>query len=223
MKLDSKTYKYLEDKKLNLGETSDRFLKLKEKVLQNEASKIIKTSKKNKPKKIKSYPIYKKFKKLKHSTQDRDTLNYIYEVYSKLSNKPISNITIKDLVLRFNKLELQNNQDKTFNLLKKKKEINIQIKNSYNRNRYKFALNNINQEIKTLDKGIVELYRYRKMLEEIIKHSIKVRNQITKITPLIQEEDLKIQNTETLIFNNKEFKKITFYSTGSIEMVRVIL
>lgn len=221
MKLDSKTFKYLEDKKLKLGETSDRFIKLKDKVLQNEATKIIKASRRNNLK-IKSYPMYKKFQKLKHSTQDRDTLKYVFEIHKSLGNKVISNVILKDLILRFNNLELQNNQDKITYLLNKKIKLQKLAKTPY-KQKFKFALNNINQEIKTLEKGIVELCRYRKILEEIIKHSIKVRGQITKIRPLIQEEDLKIQNTETLIFNNKEFKRVKFYSTGSIDIMRVIL
>jgi len=222
MKLDNKTKKYLEEMKINLGETSPRFNKLKNRVLENEASKIIKSSKKNKPKKIKSYPVYKKFQKLKHSQQDKETINYLYETFSNLNNKPISNITIKDLVFRFNRLELQKNKDKITELQIKKTNLQKQIRISY-KNSFKFALDNIKNEIETLNKGIVELYRYKKMLEQIIQHSIKVRNQITKITPLIQDKDISTTDTTSLLLFNKEVLKIIFYENRSIEVVKVVL
>lgn len=215
MKLNNKTTEYIEKNKHKK--------KLISRVLENEASKIIKASKQKNKLKTKSYPVYKKFQKLKHSKQDKDTLKYIKEVYSNLNNyKSTSSTPIKDLILRFNGLELQKNKDKLEILLIKKNNIKKLPESSYKK-RFKFALDNLNNEIETLNKGIVELYKYKKMLEQIIQHLIKIRNQITKITPLIQDKDISTTDTTSLLLFNKEVLKILFFENRSIEVVRIVL
>ena len=88
--------------------------------------------------------------------------------------------------------------------------------------RYKLKLIVINKELEILNKANNELVRYKDMLEQIIQHSIKVRNNITKITQLIQEEDLINEDRNNIYLYKKVYAEVLFYPKGSIEIIKVI-